>query len=146
MLGFQAAGAAPIVKGRPIKNPQTIATAIRIGNPASWRQAEAARDESAGLIEAVTDKEIVAAYKLLAAKEGVFVEPASAASVAGLLKLAGKRYFNKPRITNHESRVTRIVCILTGHGLKDPDRVIKTIKQPKVIKAELKAVLREIGY
>jgi len=137
MLGFQAAGAAPIVKGRPIKNPKTIATAIRIGNPASWRQAEAARDESAGLIEAVTDKEIVAAYKLLAAKEGVFVEPASAASVAGLLKLAQRKYFR---------RTTKIVCILTGHGLKDPDRVIQTIKQPKVIKAELKAVLREIGY
>ena len=137
MLGFQAAGAAPIVNGRPIKNPKTIATAIRIGNPASWSQAEAARDESAGLIEAVTDKEIVAAYKLLAAKEGVFVEPASAASVAGLLKLAQRKYFR---------RTTKIVCILTGHGLKDPDRVIQTIKQPKVIKAELKAVLREIGY
>ena len=146
MLGFQAAGAAPIVKGHPIKNPKTIATAIRIGNPASWKQAEAARDESGGLIEAVSDKEITAAYKLLAAKEGIFVEPASAASVAGLLKLAGKSYFNKPRTTNHESRVTRIVCILTGHGLKDPDRVIKTIKQPKVVRAELKAVLREIGY
>lgn len=137
MLGFQAAGAAPIVKGHPIKNPKTIATAIRIGNPASWRQAEAARDESKGLIEAVTDKEITAAYKLLASREGVFVEPASAASVAGLLKLGKRNYFKRP---------AKIVCILTGHGLKDPDRVIKTIKQPKVIKAELKAVLREIGY
>lgn len=137
MLGFQAAGAAPIVKGHPIKNPKTIATAIRIGNPASWRQAEAARDESGGLIDSVTDKEITEAYKLLASKEGVFVEPASAASVAGLLKLTGRNYFKRP---------AKIVCILTGHGLKDPDRVIKTIKQPKVIKAELKAVLREIGY
>ena len=137
MLGFQAAGAAPIVKGHPIKNPKTIATAIRIGNPASWKQAEAARDESGGLIEAVSDKEITAAYKLLAAKEGIFVEPASAASVAGLLKLAGRNYFKRP---------AKIVCILTGHGLKDPDRVIKTIKQPKVVRAELKAVLREIGY
>lgn len=137
MLGFQAAGAAPIVKGRPIKNPQTIATAIRIGNPASWVQAESARDESGGLIDSVTDSEIISGYKLLAYREGIFVEPASAASVAGLLKLAKNKYF-LPK--------ARIVCILTGHGLKDPERVIKVIKQPKVIKAELKAVLREIGY
>jgi threonine synthase len=137
MLGFQAEGAAPIVKGHPIKNPKTIATAIRIGNPASWKQAEEARDESGGLIDMVSDKEIIEAYKLLAAKEGVFVEPASAASVAGLLKLAKKGYFKRP---------VKIVCILTGHGLKDPDRAIKTIKQPKVVKANLKAVLKEIGY
>lgn len=139
LLGFQAAGAAPIVKGHPIKTPRTIATAIRIGNPASWKLAEAARDESGGLIEAVSDKEILDAYKLLAAYEGIFVEPASAASVAGLLKLARKGYFRK-------SQVTKVTCILTGHGLKDPDRAIKTIKQPKVIKADLKTVLREIGY
>ena len=111
MLGFQARGAAPIVKGHPIKNPKTIATAIRIGNPASWRQAEAARDESRGLIDAVSDAEIISAYKLLASREGIFVEPASAASVAGLLKLAKSGYFKK-------SPITRIVCILTGHGLK----------------------------
>ncbi|OGX17242.1 MAG: threonine synthase [Omnitrophica WOR_2 bacterium RBG_13_44_8b] len=137
MLGFQAEGAAPIVRGHPIKNPKTIATAIRIGNPASWKQAEEARDDSAGLIDKVTDKQIIEAYKLLASKEGVFVEPASAASVAGLLKLVKQKYFK---------RRARIVCILTGHGLKDPDRVIKTVKQPKVVKADLKAVLKEIGY
>ncbi len=144
MLGFQAEGAAPIVRGHPIKNPKTIATAIRIGNPASWKQAEQARDESAGLIDLVSDKEIIAAYKLLATQEGVFVEPASAASVAGLLKLAKKKYFK--RNTQYARRNTRIVCILTGHGLKDPDRAIKTIKEPRVVKANLKAVLKEIGY
>ena len=138
MLGFQAEGAAPIVRGHPIKEPQTIATAIRIGNPASWKKAEEARDESGGLIDMVSDKEILQAYKLLAAKEGIFVEPASAASIAGLLKLAKKGYFR------HGTQ--RIVCILTGHGLKDPDRAIKSIKAPKVVKANLKAVLKEIGY
>ena len=145
MLGFQAEGAAPIVRGRPIKNPETIATAIRIGNPASWKQAEAARDESGGLIDMVSDKEILEAYKILAVKEGVFVEPASAASVAGLLKLAHKGYFKKHG-TRYTVHGTKIVCILTGHGLKDPDRAIETIKKPKVVKANLKAVLREIGY
>jgi threonine synthase len=138
LLGFQARGAAPIVKGRPVKNPRTIATAIRIGNPASWVSAEAARDESGGLIDAVSDKEILDSYKLLASCEGIFVEPASAASVAGLLKLAGKNYFRRQE--------TKIVCILTGHGLKDPERAIKTVKQPKIIKAELKTVLKEIGF
>ena len=144
MLGFQAEGAAPIVRGHPIENPQTIATAIRIGNPASWEKAEQARDESGGLIDLVSDKEIINAYKLLAAREGVFVEPASAASVAGLLKLAKKKYFK--RNTQYARRNTRIVCILTGHGLKDPDRAIKTIKEPKVVKPDLKTILREIGY
>lgn len=144
MLGFQAEGAAPIVKGHPIKKPETIATAIRIGNPASWKQAEAARDESGGLIDAVSDTEIINAYKLLADKEGVFVEPASAASVAGLLKLAKKGYFR--RATREVRRATKLVCILTGHGLKDPDRAIKSVKKPKVVAANLKAVLREIGY
>jgi len=138
MLGFQAQGAAPIVKGHPIRHPKTIATAIRIGNPASWEQAERARDESGGLIDMVSDREILSAYKLLAAKEGVFVEPASAASVAGLLKLLKKGYFKS-------SRLIRIACILTGHGLKDPDRAIKTIKEPKVVKPNLKAILKEIG-
>ncbi|MBI5145234.1 MAG: threonine synthase [Candidatus Omnitrophica bacterium] len=145
MLGFQAEGAAPIVRGHPIKEPQTIATAIRIGNPASWLQAEAARDESGGLIDMVSDKQILAAYKLLASKEGIFVEPASAASVAGLLKLKKENYFR--RVTKSPShQVTRITCILTGHGLKDPDRAIKSIKEPRVIKPNLKAILREIGY
>lgn len=144
LLGFQAQGAAPIVKGHPIKNPRTIATAIRIGNPASWASAVAARDESGGLIEAVSDKEIIEAYKLLASGEGVFAEPASSASVAGLLKLARNGFFrcNVPGA----QRAMKIVCILTGHGLKDPERAIKTVRQPKVIRADLKTVLREIGF
>jgi len=151
MLGFQAEGAAPIVLGHPVKNPETIATAIRIGNPASWKQAEAARDESAGLIDMVSDKEILAAYQLLAEKEGVFVEPASAASIAGLLKLVKKGYFRRTahsaqRLPVRQAGTAQIVCILTGHGLKDPDRAIKTVKAPKVIKPELKALLKEIGY
>ena len=140
MLGFQAAGAAPIVKGHPIKNPKTIATAIRIGNPASWKQAELARDESKGMIDMVSDAQIIFAYKLLAAKEGVFVEPASAAAVAGLLKLAKKGYFKD------NGRRQRIVCILTGHGLKDPDRAIASIKKLQTVKPNLKAVVKEIGY
>jgi len=145
MLGFQAKGAAPIVLGRPVKNPKTIATAIRIGNPASWQHALKARDESKGLIDTVTDKEILNAYKLLAKEEGVFVEPASAASVAGLLKLAKKDYFinRKPKAENRE---ISIVCILTGHGLKDPDRAVESVKSPKTVKADLKAILKEIGY
>jgi len=148
MLGFQAEGAAPIVRGYPIKEPKTIASAIRIGNPASWKQAEAARDESGGLIDMVSDDEILEAYKLLAAKEGVFVEPASAASIAGLLKLAKQGYFSRhggipPKAGK---RAAKITCILTGHGLKDPDRAIKSIEEPKVVKPELKAILKEIGY
>ena len=140
MLGFQAEGSAPIVRGYPIKDPETIATAIRIGNPASWKQAEEARDESGGLINMVSDKEILYAYKLLAEKEGVFVEPASAASIAGLLKLVKKGYFKS------QDRKIKIACILTGHGLKDPDRAIKSVKEPRVVKADLKTILREIGY
>ena len=114
MYGFQAAGAAPIVLGKPVADPYTVATAIRIGNPASWTQATAARDESSGLIEAVTDDEILEAYALLARREGLFVEPASAASVAGLLKLAraGRAHGG------------RAVAILTGNGLKDPDTAL----------------------
>jgi threonine synthase len=142
MLGFQAEGAAPIVRGFPIKNPETIATAIRIGNPASWKQAEAARDESGGLIDMVSDQEIIAAYGLLAGKDGVFVEPASAASVAGLLKLARSGYFKEAG----KKGLIKIVCILTGHGLKDPDCAIKTIKEPKIVKPELKEIIKEIGY
>lgn len=137
MCGFQAEGAAPIVRKRIIENPKTIATAIKIGNPASWKKAEAARDESGGLIDSVTDKEILSAYKLLAQEEGVFVEPASAASVAGLLKLAKKRFFK-----NHK---LKIVCVLTGHGLKDPDQVINSIKKPKILPAKVDAILEEIG-
>ncbi len=140
MLGFQAEGAAPIVKGRPVKNPETIATAIRIGNPASWKQAVAARDESGGIIDMVSDAQILSAYKLLAEKEGIFVEPASAAGVAGLLKLVKKGYF-KPK-----GETQKIVCILTGHGLKDPERAIASVKKPKVVKPNLKTVLKEMGY
>ena len=139
MCGFQAEGAAPIVRGKPVKKPETIATAIRIGNPASWKSAEAARDESGGLIDMVSDDEILSAYKLLANKDGVFVEPASAASVAGLIKLSKSNYFKK-------AKNPKIVCILTGHGLKDPDRAIKSIKKPTVVPANLKSVLTSIGY
>ncbi|MDP2941033.1 MAG: threonine synthase [Candidatus Omnitrophota bacterium] len=145
MLGFQAEGAAPIVRGHKIENPETIATAIRIGNPASWKQAEAARDASGGLIDLVSDAEILQAYKILAEKEGVFVEPASAASVAGLLKLAGKGYF-KPANPRTREHANKIVCILTGHGLKDPERAIKSVKEPKIVKPEPREILREIGY
>ncbi|HOW42872.1 MAG TPA: threonine synthase [Candidatus Omnitrophota bacterium] len=140
MLGFQAEGAAPIVRGHPIKDPETIATAIRIGNPASWKQAEAARDESGGLIDCVSDNEIIDAYKLMAVKEGVFAEPASCASIAGLLKLIKTGFFASSDPGNR-----KIVCILTGHGLKDPDRAIKSVQEPKVVKPELKAILAEIG-
>jgi len=138
MLGFQAKGAAPIVRNKPVKNPETIATAIRIGNPASWKTAVEARDESKGLIDMVSDEEILQAYKILANKEGVFAEPASAASIAGLLKLIKKGYF--------ENKKGRIACILTGHGLKDPERAIKTVKPPKVMAANLKSIIEEIGY
>ena len=141
MLGFQAAGAAPIVEGHIFEEPETIATAIRIGNPASWKQAEAARDESGGLIDKVTDDEILEAYKILAGKVGVFAEPASAASVAGILKKAKEGYFPK----NTSGKKKDIVCILTGHGLKDPDRAIKCLEQPKVIEANLEEVVREAG-
>jgi len=136
MLGFQAAGSAPIVLGHPVKDPHTIATAIKIGNPASWKQAEAARNESGGLIDMITDDEILDAYKFLAVKEGVFVEPASAAGVAGIVKLSKAGYFKK---------AARIVCILTGHGLKDPDRAIASVEKPKVVEARLETVVREIG-
>jgi threonine synthase len=124
MCGFQAAGAAPLVSGEPVANPQTIATAIRIGTPASWKTAIAARDESGGLIEAVTDDEILEAYRLLARREGLFVEPASAASVAGLLKLG----------RSGRLRGGRAVAILTGHGLKDPDTALSAY-QPDITKA-----------
>ena len=136
MIGFQAEGAAPIVKGHIIKNPKTIASAIKIGNPANWKKAEEARDESGGLIETVTDKEILDAYKLLASKEGIFVEPASAASVAGVLKKAKEGYFENSNI--------KIVCILTGHGLKDPERAVVSVSAPKTVKAKYEAVVKEI--
>jgi len=140
LLGFQAEGAAPIVRGRIVENPETIATAIRIGNPASWKQAEQARDESGGLIDMVSDEEILEAYKLLAARDGVFAEPASCASVAGLLKLANSGFFSG------NAEKSRIVCILTGHGLKDPDRAIKSVNKPVTVNAEMKEILEQIGF
>lgn len=123
MWGFQAAGAAPIVAGHPIENPETIATAIRIGNPASWEKAEAARDESGGVIEAVTDEEILEAHRWLSSREGVFVEPASAAGVAGLLK--------KYRAGEAPEGKT-IVITVTGHGLKDPQWALEAVNGVKV--------------
>lgn len=138
MMGFQAAGSAPIVLGKPVEKPDTLATAIRIGNPASWKQAEAARDESGGVIDMVTDDEIIAAYKKLAELEGVFCEPASAASVAGLLKYAAAGRIEK-------KKKIRITCILTGHGLKDPDRAIKSVDfKPAVVKPDLKSIMKII--
>lgn len=136
MLGFQAAGAAPIVRGEPVDDPQTVATAIRIGNPASWKPAEQARDESEGLIDAVSDDEILDAYRLLAGSEGLFVEPASAASVAGLRKL------------NREGglRGGRVVAVLTGSGLKDPETA-ENANTPDVVRATatLEGVERALG-
>lgn len=144
MLGFQAEGSAPIVRDKVIKDPKTIATAIKIGNPASWQQAVAARDESNGLIDTVTDDEIVRAYQLLADTEGVFAEPASAASVAGLLKLKKQGYFKDKKPVKGRDKI-KIVCILTGHGLKDPDRAIKTVSVPEAILAEKEVILKKIG-
>ncbi|MFN3740499.1 MAG: threonine synthase [Thermodesulfovibrionales bacterium] len=135
MLGFQAAGAAPLVMGRPVENPDTIATAIRIGKPASWQGAIQARDESEGRIEAVTDEEILNAYRLIASTEGIFCEPASAASVAGVIKLYNEGYLKKG---------SSVVCTLTGHGLKDPDTVFKAMKEPIRVKAELSELERII--
>jgi len=131
MLGFQAAGAAPLVIGKPVEKPETVATAIRIGNPASWKGAIAARDESGGRIEAVTDHEILTAYRLIASLEGIFCEPAAASSLAGIIKLYKENYFKAG---------DSIVCTLTGSGLKDPDIVFKISKEPIKVKAEIKAV------
>jgi threonine synthase len=130
MRGFQAAGSAPIVRGEPVANPSTIATAIRIGNPASWKQALAARDESGGAIEAVTDREILSTYRMLAREEGVFVEPASAASVAGLLQA---------RQANSLRAGLRVVCTVTGNGLKDPEWAIAGAPAPLTIDADVAA-------
>ncbi|WP_440071847.1 threonine synthase [Streptosporangium sp. OZ121] len=124
MFGFQASGAAPIVNGAPVTHPHTIATAIRIGNPASWQLAEAARDESGGVIQSVTDRQIAAAYKLLAQEEGVFVELASAAGVAGLLQAHAQGLVEPGQ---------RIVCTVTGNGLKDPDWAISGAPTPVTI-------------
>jgi threonine synthase len=137
MNGFQAAGAAPIVLGHPVEKPETIATAIRIGNPASWKTAVAARDESGGVIDMVTDDEILEAYRLVAATEGIFCEPASAASIAGVIKLNKAGYYKGS---------PRIVCTLTGHGLKDPDTAIRVSNKPTSVKGTLDEVVKILGY
>jgi len=137
LRGFQAAGAAPLVTGAPVEKPETVASAIRIGRPASWKLAIAARDESGGSIEAVTDEEILDAYALLASEEGIFVEPASAASVAGLLKLARE---------GGDLTGQTAVCVLTGSGLKDPETA-KTLRQRLYeVPADLTAVERALGW
>jgi threonine synthase len=132
MLGFQAAGAAPIVEGHVVEEPETVATAIRIGNPASWYGATAAASESGGSITAVTDEEILEAYRFLAANESVFCEPASAASVAGLLK-------------SEIPEGSTVACVLTGHGLKDPDIAIGQITVPTAVDADYAAIRAELG-
>jgi threonine synthase len=142
MWGYQAEGAAPIVRGHKVEKPETLATAIRIGNPASWKQAEAARDESGGQIDMVTDAEITAASKFLASREGVFCEPASAASVAGLLKSAARGDLD--HLVRERGEIT-IVCILTGHGLKDPDFAIQNSTPFIDIPARMDAVLEVMG-
>jgi threonine synthase len=131
MFGFQAAGAAPLVHGEPVRNPETIATAIRIGAPASWGAAITAKEESRGRFAAVTDEEILAAYRLLSAREAVFVEPASAASVAGLLQSAADGTL---------PRGSLVVCTVTGHGLKDPDSALLTAPAPTVVPIDPRAV------
>jgi threonine synthase len=132
MLGFQAAGAAPIVLGYPIENPETIATAIRIGKPASWASAEAAASESGGAIDMVTDDEILDAYRYLATNESVFCEPASAASVAGLIQTG-------------VPEGSTVVCVLTGNGLKDPDRAISQIQVPSTVEPTMTEILGALG-
>src|SRR6476660_9460924 len=131
MLGFQAEGAAPLVLGEPVARPETVASAIRIGNPARWEEAMAAMTESRGGVDAVSDDEILAAYRFLAAREGVFCEPASAASVAGLLK-------------HGASGAARVVCVLTGHGLKDPQTALEQSGSVVPCEPELEAVERAV--
>ncbi len=136
MRGFQAAGAAPLVSGTPVAKPVTIATAIRIGNPASWSEALQARDESGGAIESVTDRQILDAYRLLARSEGVFVEPASAASVAGLLQASALGTLERGR---------RVVCTVTGHGLKDPEWAIAGAPAPRTVAVDAPAAAAALG-
>ncbi len=134
MWGFQAEGAAPIVRGEPVLDPETIATAIRIGSPASWDGAVAARDESEGIIEAVSDEQILAAYRFLAEEEGVFAEPASAASVAGVVAFAERL------------PPGNVVCTLTGHGLKDPETALLGFPDVEVIEASIAALAAWLGW
>jgi len=135
MLGFQAEGAAPIVRGHVVEKPETFATAIRIGNPASWKGAEAARDASGGLIDIVSEGEIMEAYRLVACTEGVFCEPASAASIAGVIKLSQKGFFKKGET---------VVCTLTGHGLKDPNSAVRASEKPVSLPPKMTAVLQAL--
>jgi threonine synthase len=135
MLGFQAEGAAPIVRGERVPDPKTLATAIKIGNPASWKGAVDARDQSGGLIEIVSDEEIVAAYRALADQEGVFVEPASAAGVAGLLKLGPRGALGGARTA---------VATVTGHGLKDPERAVQVSPKVETVDADPAALRKMI--
>ncbi len=137
VMGFQAEGAAPIVRGYVIEEPETVASAIRIGNPASWQKAVAARDESGGIIDMVSDDEIMAAYRLLATKGGVFSEPASAASLAGLIKLSHQGMDFSQR---------RVVCVITGTGLKDTDTALKNAEPFLELPADLSAVERALGW
>src|SRR5215831_9512767 len=136
MLGFQASGAAPLVRGEPVLAPTTIATAIRIGNPASWRLAEEARDESGGLIDSVTDRQILAAYRLLAAKEAVFGELASAAGVAGLLQARENGQLDAGSV---------VVCTITGNGLKDPDWAVSAAPAPVTVPVDVAAAAACLG-
>ena len=136
MVGFQAAGAAPIYENRVIAEPKTVATAIRIGNPASWGLAVEAMKDSGGWIDIVTDEEILRAYRLLAQEEGIFMEPASAAAVAGLIKTA-KAGRLEPGST--------LVLTLTGHGLKDPDTALESSSRPITVPPRLDAVLAQLG-
>jgi threonine synthase len=136
MRGFQAAGSAPIVRGEVVLEPRTIATAIRIGNPASWTKALDVRDQSGGAIESVTDKQILDTYRLLARNEGVFVEPSSAASVAGLLQAAAQGTLGEGK---------RVVCTVTGHGLKDPEWAIAGAPAPKTIPADVTVAAAALG-
>jgi threonine synthase len=136
MLGFQAEGAAPIVRGKMVEHPETIATAIRIGAPVSWKKAVNAIYESKGTAETVTDDEILDAQKILARIEGIFVEPASAASIAGLRKFVKKGVISKNE---------RVVCITTGHGLKDPDTAIKQSEKPVEVDAEISVIENALG-
>ena len=135
-MGFQAAGAAPFVLGRPVENPETIATAIRIGNPASWSQAIEARDSSGGLIDSVTDEEILSAYRLVAAKEGIFVEPSSAAGIAGLIKKQSESRLPKGK---------KIVITVTGNGLKDVGHILDTAQPPVIVPVDAAVAARAIG-
>jgi threonine synthase len=137
MLGFQAAGSAPLVLGHKVDHPETVATAIRIGNPARWNDAMNAVTESEGIIESVTDEEILAAYQELSAKEGIFCEPASAASLAGVKKIAAAGYFGDQPAT--------VVCTLTGHGLKDPDRAVALAPELETAKADVKEIVGRLG-